>query len=151
MSIFVILSIIIAIILITCPLWAQAVAWGDGASVTFPSGMGFMAASARISLRQGIMTATGFGKAWRSKHGGVKEYSVAIAGVLTYGSTNDALTATMAAGGVAITITFASGCTFSDTMVQSENTAGASRESAGDAAYSFEGPTTDSGPTVTWA
>ena len=130
---------------------AQTVLWGTGASVTFAASTGFLAAAARVSVRQGIATATGFGKNWRIKHGTVQDYSVSISGVLTGNTTSDQPPASMSQAGVAITVTFASGCTFADTMVQSENTMGTSIESAGDASYSFEGPTSFTGPTFTWA
>ncbi len=130
---------------------AQTVGWGTAASFTFSSSVGFLAAAARVSLRQGIATATGFGKTWRIKHGTVQDYSVSVSGVLTYGTTSDQPPGTMSQVGVAITVTFAPGCTFADTMVQSSNDLGTSIESAGDASYSYEGPTSFSGPTLTWA
>lgn len=136
---------------------SQKIAWGTGASVTFPTGQGFLAASVRLAIRQGVTTATGFQQGWRAKQGTVKEYTVTIGGVLTYGTSSDdfyggASAITMPVAGAIVTITFASGCTFSDTMVQSDANAGTSIESTGDASYTFEGPTSLAGPTtVAWA
>lgn len=132
----------------------QTVLWGTSGGVTFPSGQGFLAAAVRVSVRQGIATATGFGKSWRIKHGTVQDYSVSISGVLTGGTAGDTPPSTLAQGGqgtvVATFNTTGGVCSFSDVMIQSENTLGTSIESAGDASYSFEGPVSFAGPVFTW-
>lgn len=130
---------------------AQTVAWGSGASVTWPTGIGFMANSSRVNVSQSIAEAVGFGLAWALVQGMVKRYTAAMSGVLTYGTTSDQPALTMTKAGVAVTITFSSGCTFSDTMVQSDNTMGSGAEVAGDASYAFRGPVSSAGPILTWA
>lgn len=131
--------------------------FGQLASVTAPSTMGVLFNAASLTITQGVATALpAFGGTWVAKNGTVCQYSGSISGTMAAGDSTHqtSLTPLTTRAGVSLTISFDATqgkvCSFADTVILSAMGMSTTIETAGQQSFSFEGPSSFSGPTLTW-